>query len=402
MPYTPSDIIHLKTLAYHSDWNNVLLAFELLKSNGWDDKLATMGYWLQQRFLKEKKIPLAQEATQLLQTHAPHLLQLGNLFALASLPIYQLLQQEILTEENAVVDYTELALGIHQLPWGSVQKQAFVDFLVRFGNAEIQEYWLPFLLQRRHTGITTLDLSDFKLGQVPIAVLQLGQLEELNLDNNDLTVLPDDWSALTSLESLHLSENKLTTLPQSFAQLQHLQRLYLQDNPWEIDTLAQLLKQLPALSYLSVGNNAPKALVQLEALVQHGLLNASEQEKRLFLALEWKDKEALKQLTPVELLNGLQHEQAEVRHLARTQLLTKNRTTTISLVKEKAFIAVLGLVSFATRSHLAQLKHQGWNIEAAINDATTHLLVGDYPEHYDAAKERSFVFVSEQEIMALK
>lgn len=398
MPYTPSDIIHLKTLAYHSDWNNVLLAFELLKSNGWHNDLATAVYWLQQRFLKEKKSVLVEEATQLLQAHAPHLLSLGNVFALASLPIYQLLQQGILTEKPSVLDYTELALGIHQLPLDKVQKQAFLDFLVRFGDVDIQQYWLPFLLQRRHTGATTLDLSDFKLGQVPAVVLQLEQVEELNLDNNALTTLPDDWSVLTQLESLHLSENKLTTLPKSFAQLQQLQRLYIQDNPWDIEALTALLKQLPALSYLSVGNNAPKGLLQLEALVQHELLNATEQEKRLFLALEWKDQEALEQLTAIELLEGLQHEQATVRTLARTQLLAKNPTSAPALTKEHAFMVVLGLVSFATRSHLEQLKKQGWSIESEITSRTTHLLVGDHPEHYEAVKERTFIFISEQEI----
>lgn len=402
MPYTPSDIIHLKTLAYHSDWNNVLLAFELLKSNDWDDKLATTGYWLLQRFVKEKNTTLITEATQLLQTHAPQLLQLGNLFAFASLPIYQLLQQGILTEKNSVVDYTELALGIHQLPLLRVQKQAFVNFLVRFGTPKIQEYWLPSLLQRRHTGMTALDLSDFKFGQVPIAVLQLGQLEELNLDNNDLTVLPDDWSALTQLEGLHLRKNALTKLPKSFAQLQQLKRLYIQDNPWEIETLDLLLKQLPALAHLSVGDNAPKALLQLEALVQQGLLNASEQEKRLFLALEWKDEEALEQLTTIELLEGLQNEQAAVRKLARTQLLAQNSTTTTPITKERTFIVVLGLISFATRSRLQQLKQQGWNIEPEITSQTTHILVGDYPEQSDAIKNRSFIFISEQEIVDLK
>ncbi|MFK7796311.1 MAG: leucine-rich repeat domain-containing protein [Aureispira sp.] len=398
MPYTSSDIIHLKTLAYHSDWNNVLLAFELLKSNGWQDDLATTVYWLQQRFLKEKKITLVEEVTQLLQTNMPHLLSLGNLFALASLPIYQLFQQGILTAETPAVDYTELAVGIHQLPLDKIQKQAFLDFLVRFGTVEIQQYWLPFLLQRRHTGVTTLDLSDFKFRQVPSAVLQLEQVEELNLDNNALTTLPDDWSALTQLESLHLSENKLRTLPNSFAQLQQLQRLYIQDNPWEIEALTALLKQLPALSYLSVGNNASKELLQLEALIQHELLNATEQEKRLFLALEWKDQEALEQLTAIELLEGLQHEQANVRTLARTQLLAKNPTSPPALTKEHASIVVLGLVSFATRSHLEQLTKRGWSIESEITKHTTHLLVGDHPEHYEAIKERTFVFISEQEI----
>lgn len=401
MSYTPSDIAHLKTLAYHPDGDNVLLAFELLKSNGWEEQLLTPLYWMQQRFLKTQETALAQEATQLLQTYAPQALQLGNLFSSVALPIQLVLQQWKLSQSIAPINYTELAKALYQLPIPRLEQQAFLPFLTRFGTISMQEQLLPLLIRKQHTGLNSLDLSNYEFVQLPPVLLQLGQLEELILDNNALTVLPEDWSAMSQLESLHLRENQLTHLPASLAQLPHLKRLYLQENHWEVAALSSLLSGLPALEYLSVGEEASEALQQLEALVQYDLLQASQQEKKLFLAFELQDKAALQQLTLVELFEGLQHEQAAIRALARTQLLTLQGGEIEKLQKQQSSIATLGLVSFAARKHLEQLEASGWAITTDIVPETTHLLLGDYPEQYEVVGERPFYFLSEQDVLGL-
>lgn len=401
MSYTSSDIAHLKTLAYHPDGNNVLLAFELLKSNGWEEQLLTPLYWIQQRGIKSQQASLAQEATQFLQQHAPQALDLGNLFTNLASPISLVLQQWRLSQEIAPLDYEELAQALYQLPLNKVEQQPFLPFFVRFGTPKMQEQLLPLLVRKQHTGLTSLDLSNYEFGQLPPALLQLGQLEELILDNNNLTTLPEDWTAMPQLTILHLKENQLSQLPSSLAQLPQLKRLYLQDNPWEVAVLSAFLPSLPALEYLSVGEEAPTALQQLEALVDYDLLQASQQEKRLFLAFELQDPVALQELTLLELFRGLQHEQAAIRALARTQLLALQGVRLEQLHQQHSSIATLGLVSFAARKHLEQLQALGWAITNDIVPETTHLLLGDYPEHYELVGERAFYFLSEQDVLAL-
>ncbi|MGH1338829.1 MAG: leucine-rich repeat domain-containing protein [Aureispira sp.] len=400
MSYTPSDIHHLKKLAYHANLNNTLLAFELVKGNGWEERLSTPLYWMHQRFVREQKIILVAQIEYFLEQNAPNLLKLGVIFSWATMPINSLLQQCELLEGIVPLDYGELAEALYQLPLSNLQQQAFSPFLIRFGNNKMQEELFPLLIRRQHTGITSLDLSTYQFKEIPAAVLTLGQLQELHLDANQLTTLPDRWEAMDQLEILHLRENQLSTLPPSFAQLQALKRLYIQDNPWAIQQLTKILKALPSLEYISVGHKAEEGLCQLEALVTHGLLNASEQEQRLFLALELQDPVALEQLDLLELLRGLQHEQGTIRAFARVQLL-KRHPPLLPLVKTETSIAILGLVSFAMRLQLEQLKADDWKITNEITPQTTHLLLGDHPEQYEAVAERTFVFVSEQDVLTL-
>jgi hypothetical protein len=397
MPYTSSDILQLKKLAYHADVGNVLLAYELFKSQGWDERLTTVLYWIWYRTYWEQNNETAREVARSIQQHAPALVALPPLLEWTRLPIPIFFEKYYPAIQQSQLSCQELAEALAQVSsYGPNSKERLAPFVFRFGSLSVQKAVLPKLLKRRHTGTVTLDLNNQQFTQVPSAVFEVQALQELNLDNNHLTALPDQWEQLPQLEILHLTNNELTTLPTSFTQLQQLKRLYIQDNPWKIPQLSATLQALPALEYLSVGGNASKPLVQLEALVQHGLLQASPKEQRLFLAFDLQDLAALGQLSTLELFEGLRHEHAAIRELARQRLL--HLSPAAKATKHSA-VAVLGLVSFAVRSHLDALRVQGWKITNEIQTSTTHILLGDYPEQFGAVAERDFVFISEEEVL---
>ena len=71
-------------------------------------------------------------------------------------------------------------------------------------------------------------------------------LEELILDENRLTVLPDSIGSITKLKILSLGENRIIELPASIKNLINLEALYLGNNP--IRKLPAEITTLPALT----------------------------------------------------------------------------------------------------------------------------------------------------------
>ena len=64
--------------------------------------------------------------------------------------------------------------------------------------------------------LDTLHVQQCNMKRIDSRILQLRQLRVLNLSQNRLPNLPDDWSGLPVLAELHLAENLLTDLPRGF------------------------------------------------------------------------------------------------------------------------------------------------------------------------------------------
>jgi len=78
--------------------------------------------------------------------------------------------------------------------------------------------------------ITSLNLSNQKISQLPPEIGMLTQLKELNLDHNLLTELPDEFRSLVNLHTLRLSHNKFKRRPLLLAKLPNITKLRLDNN----------------------------------------------------------------------------------------------------------------------------------------------------------------------------
>ncbi|ULH29690.1 leucine-rich repeat domain-containing protein [Leptospira weilii] len=75
--------------------------------------------------------------------------------------------------------------------------------------------------------VSVLNLENNELRILPKEIGQLRNLEVLYLENNELTTLPQEIGQLVNLEVLYLHNNQLRTLPKEIRQLQNLRTLYL-------------------------------------------------------------------------------------------------------------------------------------------------------------------------------
>ena len=135
-----------------------------------------------------------------------------------------------------------------------------------------------------------LDLSELRIGALPVlegdfsqvrylSLEQCGlteltpgflemfpRLEHLELQSNYLTRIPPGVSALSELQMVALDDNRLQASPTMFdelAQLPRLHALVLRDNPMQIPELAvQRLADLSSLRYLALDNTDGQAMAE--------------------------------------------------------------------------------------------------------------------------------------------
>ncbi|NCF71070.1 MAG: hypothetical protein GWP59_05140 [Chlamydiales bacterium] len=91
----------------------------------------------------------------------------------------------------------------------------------------------------------SLDLSDCKLKEVPPFVWKLKHTYELNLNNNQLDVLPPEIARLEKLELLHLSGNRsLNRLPEAIRELTQLTDIFATNTRVDPDQVEELLRDI--------------------------------------------------------------------------------------------------------------------------------------------------------------
>ncbi|MCH9632201.1 MAG: hypothetical protein S4CHLAM6_05310 [Chlamydiae bacterium] len=110
----------------------------------------------------------------------------------------------------------------------------------------------------KFVNLTLLDVSGNKLQALPASFVKLKKLEQLVLERNQIEALPEDFGQLSSLSLLYLSSNKIESLPESFCRLRHLRVLLISDN--FIQFLPVDFGQLTILEELNLRNNMLRAL----------------------------------------------------------------------------------------------------------------------------------------------
>ncbi|TAD78959.1 MAG: GTPase [Oscillatoriales cyanobacterium] len=110
-------------------------------------------------------------------------------------------------------------------------------------------------------GVTSLDLSELGLTELPAEFFSLTNLQTLYLDGNQLTSIPESITQLQNLHSLYLNSNQLTSIPESITQLQNLQTLSLGNN--QLTSIPKSITQLQNLYSLHIKKNQLKNLPEL-------------------------------------------------------------------------------------------------------------------------------------------
>lgn len=403
MPYTSSEISNIHLLAEHADLNNVLLAFELIKSRGIVLELVDDIYWIYNRLTWAKEHRVAKQVAALFHAYwVQHSTNIGN---------YQenLLHIDAELESKASFLNLDLSLLSQRLfqHFPNPSKDFISRFLFKYGTKDLQKEVLPLLKSREHTGRFLLNLGGLGLKEIPEIILREKHIQILKIWGNDLEYLPDFWDQFQFLEVLNIAENNLQTLPPSFTSLQKLQRLYAQNNQFELAPLLGQIKQLSKINYLTISTqeaeqhyttSEQELLQQIEGLVNHGKLHASEKEQNLFLALVMNKKEAFQQLNLMDLLGALSDNNEVIQQQAKTKILNWEGAVFSGQIPSNASIAILGFVSFATRNRITELGRQGIQFTTELTVNTTHIVLGDLPEVPEMIKDRPFVFMTEEDL----
>ena len=134
--------------------------------------------------------------------------------------------------------YLKLAEGISEIP---------NDFFV---GLNLQELHLDnnrlTILPNSITNLSNLKqlyLFNNQLTSIPETIGNLVMLERFNLDNNQLIVLPNSIGILSNLKQFYLGDNQLINLPASMGNLRNLVWLELINNKLTVDSLPARLKQ---------------------------------------------------------------------------------------------------------------------------------------------------------------
>jgi len=105
-----------------------------------------------------------------------------------------------------------------------------------------------------------LYLDRNRLSLVPHTFMNLINLKELYLGENGLSELPGDVVTFLNLRVLSLPDNRLYSIPPQILYLRKLQVLDISNNPLEQFLYRELIRHLPELRELYIGNPEPSCM----------------------------------------------------------------------------------------------------------------------------------------------
>ncbi|KAJ8309184.1 hypothetical protein KUTeg_014058 [Tegillarca granosa] len=102
--------------------------------------------------------------------------------------------------------------------------------------------------------LRTLNLSSNKLTVFPKQLIKLRQLDAVDLSKNKITIIPDDIQDCQAIE-LNLNQNQLSNLPESLSMCPRLKVLRLEENCLEISAFSpKIMKESKIALFAFEGN----------------------------------------------------------------------------------------------------------------------------------------------------
>lgn len=135
----------------------------------------------------------------------------------------------------------------------------------------------PSELQKLTSNLRTIDLSNNKIESLPPMIIgKFTLLKSLSLNNNKLTVLPDELCSLKKLDTLSLNNNHLRELPSTFGQLSALKTLSLSGN--QLQALPPQLCNLRHLDVVDLSKNQIRSIPDIVGELQVIELNLNQNQ----------------------------------------------------------------------------------------------------------------------------
>ncbi|MCP4443082.1 MAG: leucine-rich repeat domain-containing protein [Aureispira sp.] len=414
--FSNTDIERIKDLVISPDIQNNLLAFEFIKSNGVIPELKTALYLLYNRFVLEELRSEKKKALALLQQYVQNHYEgsLGQKISLTVLfeDVQYSFKKDLhkqFKQQDAIINWDK-SLIAQTLPnyvdtkhWG----KTLAGFVFKYSDKDQQERVIELLKSKDYLGRVQLDLGGIGLQEMPLVAFDDSSVKVLHIWGNELSSLPNTFAQYPDLEILNLANNQLRELPNSISKLKKLEQFFAQNNLFEPDLFIEKLQQLPSLKklYITVSHldNEPAAkLANFAYLVNENKLTASIQEQQLCLFLFLRDQKARKQLSLEDFFWGANHSLKEIRKQSIKHILSQEGKH--QPIVAHSSIALLGKMSQLTNMQFNSIQQHfsKHDIETTtyINENTSHIVLGEYPDNYELIKERSFSFLAEQDFLA--
>lgn len=242
-----------------------------------------------------------------------------------------------------------------------------------------------------------LDLTDNPLAALPQAIADLPSLRTLTLVGCGLTALPDVFDRLPHLTTLDLRRNKLRALPPSLARAPALTTLRLASNRFDdVPDLFWHTGRLTAFDGIKgYANGAARQSFEAFYRAIHQVDRPPAARARAFALFRGKPDAT----TPThELLEALTFPHEAMREAARDELLRRGDHATAP-IGPGSRVAVLGTIHGRRTDLKARLATIGAGYATAVDDTTTHVVLGNNPKTWDGADRPGLVYCTETQLV---
>lgn len=261
------------------------------------------------------------------------------------------------------------------------------DEIGRFSNLRVLTLYgnqltrLPYPIGEL-TNLTTLNAGMNQLTQLPDSMRQLRNLITLDLCRNQLTELPDVFDAMPNLRTINLSRNQLRSFPVSFQFLTGLSNLDTRYNGFT--SVPSVLFRFDNLrdvkGFGSTGTvSIPDILLSFGRAYTRAEL--PEYERFQFQELLTNPDDATQTMPIRQLFDALliSHPTTQQNVLEGLRARSANQP-----LREGAALAVVGNTVLNRTELKEKLSRYGIRHQTAIDTKTTHVLVGGNPKKYEA------------------